>query len=131
MKQRDTAQIIRYALVGACTNGLGFAGYLVLATFRLDPELCAFLIYGIAALMGYLANYRWTFGSKALHRKALPKFLGAHLTGAGCQFVIIAVLYRGMRIPHQAAQLASLGAVSIILYLLMKYIVFSESEARP
>lgn len=104
---------------------------MALATFRLAPELCAFLIYALAAIIGYLANYRWTFASKALHRNALPRFFGAHLVGATCQFVIIAILYRGLQLPHQVAQLASLGAVSIVLYMLMKYIVFpGESQTR-
>ena len=126
----DITQIIRYAMVGAFTNGLAFSGYLLLTAFRLEPELCAFLIYILAAFTGYLANYRWTFASKALHTQALPKFCGAHLTGAGCQFLIIAILYRGLQLPHQVAQLVALAAVSIILYILLRHVVFAESQAR-
>jgi putative flippase GtrA len=118
-------------MVGIVTNGLAFGGYMALTTLRLEPELCALLIYALAAFIGYLANYRWTFASKALHRNALPKFLGAHLTGATCQFVIIAILYRELQIPHQVAQLTSLGAVSIVLFMLMKHIVFPESQTKP
>ena len=117
-------------MVGAFTNGIAFAGYLVLTALKLEPELCAFMIYGLAALMGYVANYRWTFASTSMHRKALPRFLGAHLTGAASQFLIIVMLYRVLRMPHQAAQLVSLGAVSIILFILMKYVVFNEDAAQ-
>lgn len=127
MKQ-GTLQIIRYAVVGGFTNGLAFAAYLLLTAFRMEPELSAFMIYVLAALTGYLANYRWTFASNALHTQALPKFFGAHLTGAGCQFLIIAMLYRALHLPHQLAQLISLGAVSVILYILLKYIVFPANK---
>lgn len=124
----EIQQIFRYAVVGTFTNGVAFAGYLLLTAFRLEPEVCAFLIYVLAALTGYLANYRWTFASKAIHAKALPKFFGAHLTGAGCQFLIIIILYRGLQLPHQIAQLASMGAVSVILYILLKHVVFPANQ---
>lgn len=117
-------------MVGALTNSLAFTCYLLLTKARLQPELCAFLVYALAALVGYLANHRWTFASKAMHRKAMPRFLGAHLTGAGCQFLIIAILYRALHIPHQVAHLVSLGSVSIVLYILLKLVVFPESQTR-
>ena len=130
MTRKGIAQIIRYTTVGAFTNGLAFACYLLLTETRLQPELCAFFVYVLAALAGYLANHRWTFASKAMHRKAMPKFLCAHLTGAACQFLVIAILYRALHIHHQVAQLVSLGSVSIILYILLKHVVFPESQAR-
>jgi putative flippase GtrA len=132
--RKQAKQVIRYGLVGALTNGLAFFGYLVLVSFKLTPEISAFLLYIIAAVTGYFANYRWTFNSNEIHRKAMPKFLFSHLIGATSQYAIIAIVHRGLRLPHQLAQIISLGCVSILLYLLLNIYVFSPAStpcSRP
>lgn len=126
--RKQAKQLIRYGLVGAFTNGLAFCGYLVLVSLKLQPEISAFLLYLLAAVSGYFANHQWTFKSNEIHSKAMPKFLLSHLIGATSQYGIIAIVYRGLRLPHQLAQIISLGSVSILLYLLLNSYVFSSAS---
>ncbi|MCY1350199.1 GtrA-like protein [compost metagenome] len=75
-------RFIRFLGVGACATG---AQYLVLwagvSFYGMRASLASGAGYVLGALINYLLNYFYTFGSNRSHTSALPRFYATALIG--------------------------------------------------
>lgn len=115
----------RYTLTGGIATSVHYAVLLTLVEgFHLKPPPSAVLGAVCGALVAYVGNRRFTFSSRAPHRRALPRFLfvaalGAVLSGVAVWAATLLILH------YLAAQIAATALVLFITYRLNRRWTFS------
>ncbi len=107
----------RYALAGAIGTAFHFAILAALVQLANVNAIAASTAGAIAgALVNYALNYRFTFGSRRMHRVALPRFVTVALAGLALNAAVLALaLYFGVH--YLVGQAAATGAVLATGYL--------------
>lgn len=60
---------------------------------------------------------------------AALRFLAVALSGYTLNLGLLTVLVDGAEIPHQLAQLVSVGLIALVMFQLMRHVVFLDSRA--
>lgn len=119
---------MRYGVVGALNNLLGYLIYLFVTWLWLDPILAVSLMYPIGALSAYFGHAKYTFGYIGRTSRGLVRYVIAHLTGYGVNVALLFVLSDLFGYPHQLVQAIAIVTVAGILYVLFRYFVFTHSS---
>ena len=118
-------QLSRFILTGLAATA---THYLVLRlgvdVLLLDPVVATFPAFGIAFLLGYNLNRRWTFKATTAHRRALPAYLVVALLGLGNNALLMFIAVHVLRQSDTAGFLASVFSTPILTYLGNRYYVF-------
>lgn len=117
--------LLRFAVVGVLNTAVGLAAVFAAARF-LDAGAFAANAIGLAVgfVVGYLANRRWTFGSKESVAMTAPRYLIAFAAAYALNAAILAFFLRTANWPPIAAQAAALTAYSLAFYWLCRWMVF-------
>jgi len=87
-------KFIKFAVIGGAATLLQF---LLLGLFvewlDMAPTLASASSYGCSAIFNYIANYYFTFVSKANHLQTLPKFATTVAVGMALSTALFAVFY--------------------------------------
>lgn len=110
---------IRYTLTGGVATGVHYAVLLTLVEgFHLKPPPSAVFGALCGALVAYVGNRRFTFSSRAPHRRALPSFLLIAALGAILNGVAVWAGATFLTLHYLAAQIAATALVLFITYRL-------------
>lgn len=110
---------IRYTLTGGVATGVHYAVLLTLVEgFHLKPPPSAVFGALCGALVAYVGNRRFTFASRAPHRRALPSFLFIAAVGAILNGVVVWAGTTLLTLHYLAAQIAATALVLFITYRL-------------
>lgn len=124
MRQLLPASLLRYAGVGLLTNGLLYVLFVLLIRAGLAPVATAAVCYGLGLTLSYVLNRRWSFQSRASHRRDLPRFLLSYGVGFLATLVFIWALTRWMR--PEIAQILNIGLTAITIYLCLRLTRFGH-----
>jgi putative flippase GtrA len=119
------AEIIRFYQAGVVNTLLGLGVYAIFVRLGLHPYLAHILSYIIGMVFNYLTYSRHVF------REAGPaklRFFLAYLGGYPVSIGSLAVARQFIASPYLAG-LAAIFLVSIINYVVLKYLVFIRKRA--
>lgn len=125
--------LIRYALVGVVSNGLGFLAYLGLTGLGFAPKVTITCLYAFSATLGYFGNRSWSFRYQGPQGAAALRYALAHLTGYGINFMMLDVLVERLGYAHEAVQALAIPVVALYLFVVFRFFVFvsSRTEVLP
>jgi putative flippase GtrA len=119
-------QLVRYGLVGLANNFLGYLIYLAVTALGLEPKLAVTLLYPVGAATAYFGHARYSFAFGGGVKGGFVRYVIAHALGYGVNILLLFLLSDQMRFPHQLVQIFAIFVVAGMLFLLMKFFVFSK-----
>ena len=122
-------QFIRYVTVGLVSNGVLFAGYLLLTTAGMGPKLAMSLLYALGVIQTFFFNKRWSFRHGGTHGPAFVRYCASYALGYGVNLAALWVLVDRIGYPHQIVQGIMILALAMMLFLLQKFWVFPATPA--
>ncbi|MET1414198.1 GtrA family protein [Roseibium sp. HPY-6] len=121
-----TRQMVRYGVVGALTNLLGYLIYLLVTWLWLEPKVAVAIMYPIAALTAYFGHAKYTFEYNGYQTRGLFRYCVSHAIGYATSLGMLFVFFDLLGYPHQLVQAASIFVVAGLLFLLFRFYVFRE-----
>lgn len=121
--------ILRYVVVGASVNGAGYLAYLTLTWVGLSPRVAVTLLLPMSLWAAFQMHARVTFSGSRRNRATALRFLAVALTGYTLNLGLLTALVDGAGIPHQLAQLVSMGLIALVMFRLMRQAVFPDRRA--
>lgn len=119
-------QFMRYVIVGLCSNGVLYLGYLLLTDWGLGYKTAMTLLYIVGTLQTFLLNRRWTFGLRGNTRKYLIRYVLIYLLGFVINFSGLYVFVDLIGFQHEIVQAIFIIVVALILFTLQKIWVFNR-----
>jgi len=117
-------ELVRYGLVGATINALGYLAYLGIVGLGADPKLAVTIVYGTAVVIGFVANRNLTFGHEGRMGRAAVRYLAVQFTGYLIDVAMLEVGVDRWGYPHELVQALAVGVVAVFLFVTMKLFVF-------
>ena len=122
--QRLTGRPSRYVAVGGSVNGARYFAYLVLTWAGLSPRLAVTVLLPVSLWAAYQLHGRVTFSGSGRDRTTGVRFLIVSLTGYALNLALLTALVDGAGVPHQIAQLLSIGLIALVMFRLLPRFVF-------
>ena len=119
-----TGRPLRYVAVGGSVNGAGYLAYLALTWFGLSPRLAVTVLLPLSLWAAYQFHGRVTFSGSGRDRATGVRFLIVSLTGYALNLALLTALVDGAGVPHQIAQLLSIGLIALVMFRLLRRVVF-------
>jgi putative flippase GtrA len=117
-------QFVAYALIGICTNAVGYAIYLFATHVWGAPKITMTVLYIVGAYSGFIANRRFTFQHDGSMGVAGGRYIVMQLIGYVINFSILLVFVDMLKFPHQIVQAVAIGVVAIFLFIVLRLYVF-------
>lgn len=119
-------ELIRYAAVGAVTNGCGFLLYVLFTTLGVSPILTISMFYPLHIWSAFYLNKKWSFSHEGRISTSAVRYLIAYL---GCYALNVSVLkffsgYLGY--SHLIVQAITIFVIALLLFLAQKHWVFKS-----
>ena len=121
-------QAVRYGIAGVLNNLFGYAAYLLMTYFGIDPKVAVTFVYPLTVTTGYFAHFRYSFSSRRAHGSAMSRYLVAHCSGYAVNLAMLHVFSDRMGLPHQAVQAAAIIVVAGMLFVLFRVFVFAPER---
>ena len=122
-------QLVRFAVVGALSNLLGYALYLLITNFGASPKIAVSFLYPIGAAIGFWGNRHITFDHQGNIMSVGLRYLLAHCVGFLINWMILEVFTYQQGFAHQWVQACAIFIVAIYLFLVCKYLVFPDKSS--
>ena len=119
--------LLRYGIVGVLNNLLAYAIYLLVTYFWLDPKLTITLLYPVGIAVAYFTHAKYSFTERSGGNWGIFRFLISYLFVYVVNIFMLNVLADRLGFPHQIVQIFAIIVISAILYLLLKYFVFTSN----
>lgn len=117
-------QFVGYAIIGICTNAVGYVIYLFATHVWAAPKITMTVLYVVGAYSGFIANRRFTFQHDGSMGIAGGRYVTAQLIGYFINFGILLVFVDFLNFPHQIVQAIAIGVVAIFLFVVFRLYVF-------
>lgn len=122
-------QFLLFATVGTVATAVQYLTLILLVQFaHWTPVLASTVGFSLGAVITYTLNYKFTFRSRAKHRKSLTKFLIVAPTGA---LINMAIMWLGVefaQLIYIVAQVLATGVVMIFNFTLSRIWTFNEAN---
>ena len=122
-------QFVAYALIGICTNAVGYAIYLFATHVWGAPKITMTVLYIVGAYSGFIANRRFTFQHDGSMGVAGGRYIVMQLIGYLINFGMLLVFVDVLNFPHQIVQAIAIGVVAIFLFVVLRLYVFVPDTA--
>ncbi|MBV6416799.1 MAG: hypothetical protein CMLOHMNK_01414 [Steroidobacteraceae bacterium] len=120
-------QFSRYVAIGAITNLLLYAAYLLLTEWGAAPRAAMTVTYIAGVASSFHLNRRWTFDSGLPYLQTLRRFIALYASGYVLNFIGLLLLVDVLGLPHQLVQIAIMGALVVYFFLLFRVWVFRST----
>lgn len=121
-------QLIRYGLVGAATNLVMYAVYLLITYLGVEHKKTMTLLYIIGASIGFIGHRKWSFAHTGNASKAIVRYTIAHLSGYLLNWMILFVCVDQLGYAHQLVQGVTIFVIAGYLFIVFKYFVFPQNN---
>jgi len=118
-------QLFRYGIVGVLNNLLGYALYLLITFFWLEPKLTITLLYPVGIAIAYYTHAKYSFAYQAGGMAVKIKFFMAYLVGYAINYLMLFVFSDKLNFSHQIVQAVAVFVVGGALFIMLKYLVFT------
>lgn len=120
---------LRYLLVGATSNGLGFLAYAILTALGLAPGFAVTLLYTLAAVLGFFWNRTFTFDHQGHRLSAALRYGFIQLSGCLLNVLLLTHFVKTRGYPHLWVQGLLIPVVAIYLFVLLRVFAFKEAQS--
>ena len=120
--------LIRYGVVGLCTNAVGYLLYLGVTWLGIGPKTSMSVLYAIGATIGFVSNRRWVFAHDEKALISMVRYWIAHTVGYGINFALLYSLVDVLGYPHRLVQATAIFVVSGCLFMMFHFFVFPQRE---
>lgn len=117
-------QMIRYGIVGAASNAVGYLLYLVITSAGMEHKLAMTLVYAISVAQTFIFNKRWSFDHDGSHGDAFVRYVISYGVGYIANLTALYLCVDRLGWPHQAVQGVMVFVVAALLFILQKFWVF-------
>jgi putative flippase GtrA len=118
--------LVRYGVVGLCTNVVGYFLYLGVTLLGIGPKTSMSLLYAIGATMGFIGNRRWVFAHDGSAVASMLRYWIAHSIGYGINFAMLYGLVDVLGYSHRIVQAVAILVVAGCLFLMFHFFVFPQ-----
>ncbi len=122
-------QFVAYALIGICTNAVGYAIYLFATHVWGAPKITMTVLYIVGAYSSFIANRRFAFRHDGSLGVAGGRYIVMQLIGYIVNFGMLLVFVDMLNFPHQIVQAIAIGVVAIFLFVVLRLYVFVPDKA--
>lgn len=128
LANRDFRQLVRYGLVGIGINAALYTCYLLFVFFDVEPKIAMSIVYVIGLGVGFYGHRKLTFFHTENVRRAIVRYLVAHIGGYAINFFLLVAFVDYMHLSHALIQGLSIFIVAAYLFIIFKYWVFPEKK---
>jgi len=125
--RKSLVQLFHYGLIGLSSNLIGYLIYLLITYLGGTPKATMTVLYGVGALIGFFGNKKLTFTHDGNMTSSIFRYFIAHVIGYLLNFSILFLMVDMLGYAHQIVQVIAIFSVAIVLFVLFKFYVFSES----
>lgn len=118
--------LVRYGLVGLCTNAVGYFLYLGVTWVGIGPKTAMSLLYAIGVTLGFISNRRWVFSYDGQALYSMMRYMAAHAVGYGINFGMLYYLVDVSGYSHRIVQGAAILVVACCLFVMFHFFVFPQ-----
>lgn len=131
MKQ-DVKQIAIFVTIGGTAAFItAILTWLGLNTFRsISKPIVTVCVYAIMIMPVYFLQHRFSFGGKAEHKSALPKYISVQMVSVAMSFVLSWLFLVVLRLPNSIGSFIVVATTSIGSFIALKLWAFA-SHAKP
>lgn len=122
-------QLFLYGITGFVLNSLGFAVYVAITWFGIEPKLAMTFLYGLGVVISFFVNKNLVFGVQHTRCSVFVKFVLAHIGGYIINFLLLYYFYGSMGYAHKVVQFAAIFIVAFYLFIVFKFLVFREPSS--
>lgn len=128
--RKTLQQLFSYALIGALTNVLGYALYLLLTYLWGAPKLTMTLLYFTGASISFFSNRRFTFRHDGHIGVTGARYLLVQFAGYLLNLVLLLLFVDWLGLSHQIVQATAIVVVAIFLFVLLRFFVFTPLSSE-
>ena len=126
LKRNVPLTLIRYGVVGLCTNAVGYFLYLGVTWLGIGPKTAMSLLYAIGATLGFIGNRRWVFSHDGQALASMVRYWIAHTIGYAINFALLYGLVDMSGYSHRIVQGAAILVVAGYLFVMFHFFVFPQ-----
>jgi len=119
-------QLFRYGLIGILVNSIGYSLYILITSFLDYPKSVMSCLYIIGASMGFFLNRSITFRHEGSISKSATRYIFAQFLGFLVNYSLLSLFVDHFGIAHQVVQAFSVVVVALVLFVLLRVLVFSS-----
>ena len=116
--RRELRRFVTYAMVGLSGTAAQYVLFVLLVRLGSPVVLASFAGYAVGAVVNYLLNRRFTFGSHLPHRDTAPRFFSVALFGLVLNLAIVWALFDGAGLHYLIAQCVATAVCLLATYAL-------------
>lgn len=128
LASKSFRQLVRYGLVGIGINAALYACYLLFVFTEVKPKTAMSIVYVMGLGIGFYGHRKLTFFHTENFRRAIARYLIAHIGGYAINFFLLVVFVDYMNLSPALVQGVSIFIVAAYLFIIFKYWVFSEKN---
>jgi len=122
-------QPLRYIFAGVANTATGYGVFLALILlFNTKPAYANAIGYGVALIVAFVLNKVFVFNQSTTDRSTIPKFILAFAISFSINQLVLLIVYRGMGVPAEIAQIFAMISYTVVFYLLNKEFVFDKKS---
>ncbi len=123
-------QIKKFILGGGSATLLHYSTMALLIFISIDPLYATTIGAFFGAILNYVLQYHYTFKSDRSHFHAILSYVASVSFGFIANTLLFALLYDKIQINLIVSQLITTAIITILNYILYKYIVFKPKESH-
>jgi putative flippase GtrA len=127
----EIARLVRFCGVGATNTAITLAAFDLLVHAGCPAWAASAIAFAAGAVNGYHWNARWTFAGRAADATATRlRYLAVQGAGTALSAVGLLAAHGVLGLAHLPAELVILPLVTLLMYVLMRSVVFPGRPAE-
>ena len=123
-EDKINGQIVRYAIAGVISNGVGYLLYLIATMFfGLGHKTAMTGLYPVGMVVSFYINRKWTFRGTGTIRRSAVRFFITMVMGYAINFLLLFVFVDLFGFAHQLIQAFAIALMAVYFFLLNKWYV--------
>lgn len=123
-EDKINGQIVRYAIAGVISNGVGYLLYLIATMFfGLGHKTAMTGLYAVGMVVSFYINRKWTFRGTGTIRRSAVRFFITMVMGYAINFLLLFVFVDLFGFAHQLIQAFAIALMAVYFFLLNKWYV--------
>jgi putative flippase GtrA len=123
-------EFLRYAVVGAAINFLGFLLYVLFTTLGVSPVLTISIFYPLHIGLAFYLNKKWSFRHEGRISPSAVRYLIAYLCCYASNVSALKFFNGYLGYSHLIVQAITIFVIALLLFLAQKHWVFKNRSSE-
>lgn len=125
ISRSSLAQILRYGGIGILSNSIGYMAYVAIVAAGVGHKIAMSLVYLVVFMMSLYGNRRFTFDQGGRIAIVGLRFVAVYALGYFINLCLLFIFVDLFGCKHEFVQLASIGVIAALSFVLLKFFVFT------